>query len=365
MSPLSTHRRARRRSRTRRLTFLGCLLVLLALLLGGITQIGRQSGPFYTSVNRSFSTQAASVVQQSNVTGTSLRRLMTTMPDRDRLTLQAELDALTAQADQQAANADGLTSPVSPGGIQAQFAAVFSERDQAVRSYRAALDGFLGMHPLPIAGAPRATVAAIRTPAVLSSTQATNRIVAAGTALHRSDSDYRSLRRSFTRLTGHPRLPTSRWITDPSAWQAGPVANQLALVQASASLAATHRLVLRVVTVTPPALPPANGVATPSLSVLSPTRKIGLQVVVSNLGSVDEPHASVQYVLTPQPSGAAVTVKRTATIEAAGSASLAPVSFPVKPGASYQLTVAVVLPAGQTDPSGSSLSEVLQIAPGT
>jgi hypothetical protein len=83
------------------------------------------------------------------------------------------------------------------------------------------------------------------------------------------------------------------------------------------------------------------------------------------LGSVDERHASVQYVLTPQPTGTAVTVTRTAAIGATGSASLAPVSFRVKPGASYQLTVAIVLPAGQTDPSGSSLSEVLQIAPGT
>jgi hypothetical protein len=41
------------------------------------------------------------------------------------------------------------------------------------------------------------------------------------------------------------------------------------------------------------------------------------------------------------------------------------VSFRVKPGTSYQLTVAIVLPAGQTDPSGTSLSEALQIAPGT
>ena len=105
--------------------------------------------------------------------------------------------------------------------------------------------------------------------------------------------------------------------------------------------------------------------ATPGLSVLSPTTQVVVQVVLSNLGSVDEPHASVQFQLTPQPTGTAVTITRTSGLAAAGSVSLPPVSFKVKPGSSYQLTVAVVLPAGQTDLTGTSLSEVLQIAPST
>jgi hypothetical protein len=90
-----------------------------------------------------------------------------------------------------------------------------------------------------------------------------------------------------------------------------------------------------------------------------------VQVVLSNLGSVDEPHASVQFQLTPQPTGTAVTITRTAGLAPAGSVSLSPASFKVKPATNYQLTVAVVLPAGQTDATGTSLSEVLQIAPST
>ena len=53
------------------------------------------------------------------------------------------------------------------------------------------------------------------------------------------------------------------------------------------------------------------------------------------------------------------------SLAAAGSVSLSPVSFTVKPGTSYQLTVAIILPEGQTDATGTSLSEVLQIAPST
>jgi hypothetical protein len=37
----------------------------------------------------------------------------------------------------------------------------------------------------------------------------------------------------------------------------------------------------------------------------------------------------------------------------------------VKPGRNYQLTVAIVVPAGQIASASTSLSEVLQIAPST
>ncbi len=162
-------------------------------------------------------------------------------------------------------------------------------------------------------------------------------------------------------------------MTDATAWQAGPVSTAVELVNASSSLAATPRLVLSVVKVTPAALPSPSGVATPGISVLSPTKRVMVQVVLTNLGSVNEPHASVQLQLTPQPggtdttagTGAAVTITKRAGIAATGSISLSPGTFKVEPGTNYQLTVGVVLPAGQVDVTGASLSEVLQVAPGT
>jgi hypothetical protein len=142
------------------------------------------------------------------------------------------------------------------------------------------------------------------------------------------------LRRALTRLAGHARLPASKWITATDDWQSGPIATEVELVTSSTTLEVPPRLVLRVVKVTPPALPSPTGAATSGLSVLSPTTTVLVQVVLSNLA-------------------------------AAGSVSLPPASFKVKPGTNYQLTVAVVLPAGQTDATGTSLSEVLQIAPST
>ena len=128
-------------------------------------------------------------------------------------------------------------------------------------------------------------------------------------------------------MAGHARLPASRWITSPSTWQIGAVATQVDLVAASPSLAATPQLGLSVVQVTPPAVPSPTGVATPGVSVLSPTKTVVLNVVLTNNGSVDEPHASVTFTLTPQPTGAATTARRGASVLATRSVSLAPVTL--------------------------------------
>jgi hypothetical protein len=112
-------------------------------------------------------------------------------------------------------------------------------------------------------------------------------------------------------------------------------------------------------------------VVTPSVSLLSPTTTVVLNVVLSNMGSVDEPHASVSFTLAPAPTGAvaptgaARTVTRVTSVRTTRSVSLAPVSFPVKPGSDYQLTVAIAVPAGQIATANTSLSELLQIAPST
>jgi hypothetical protein len=362
MSPLVAHRRSRRRSWSGKTVVLVCGLVVVALLVGGITQIGRQSGPFDASVNRSFAVQGAIVVGQSNATAVSVRHLMQTMQNKDRRPLQAELDALSAQAEQEAARSSALVVSSSSGDVQGRFAAVFADRAEAVNEVRAAVDGLLGLHPFPVAGAPGSGALPV-TPTLLSSTVATDRIAGAGRLLSRADTEYRAVRASLATLPGHARLPASKWVTSANAWQLGAVATQVDLVAASSSLAATHQLVIRAVRLSPPALPPPGGVATPTVSALAPTTRVTLSVVLSNLGSVDEPHASVQFTLAPQPTGAARTMTRTAPLAAAASVTLAPVSFAVRPGHNYTLTVAVIVPPGQTDVTGAALTETLQIAP--
>lgn len=359
MSPLITHRRSRRRSRARRLVLFVGALVAAAVLIGGVTRIGPRSGPFRASVNRSFGEEGAVLVDLSNATGASLRHLLGTMQDQDRQTLQAGLDDVTAQAGDQAVEAAALATN---GGVQARFATVFADRAQSADEVRSAIDGLLGMRPLAVAGAPSAgATGGAATPTLLSSTQATDRIAAAGGLLARADRSYQLVRRSLAAMAGHARLPPSRWVTTPSTWQIGALATEVDLVAASTTV--RHQLGLSVVQVTPPAVPSPTGVVTPGVSVLSPTHTVVLNVVLTNNGNVDEPHASVTFTLALLPTGATTSAKRAASVPAARSVSLAPVTFAVKPGRSYQLTVAIALPAGQTVTAGTSFSEGLQISP--
>jgi hypothetical protein len=367
MSPLFTHRRSRRRARSGRLVVLVVLLVVAAVLVGGLIRVGSQSGPFDASINRSFAAQGAVLAQQSNATATSVHRLMADMPQQDRPTLEADLDDAVAQATDQAKRAGALAVD---GGVQSQFAAVFADRERAVEEVRSAVDGLLGMNPLAVAGAPAAGGSAASVPTLLSSTQATDRIAAAGLLLAGSDRSYRQVRHTLARMAGHAALPQSKWITGVNVWQIGSVATQVDMVAASTTLAAIHQLVLSAVGITPPALPAPTGVATPGRSVLSPTTTVTLDVVLSNEGSVDEPRASVKFALVADPAAAGATTVptmaiRTTAVAAGRSVSLTPVSFRVRPGTSYQLTVAISVPAGQTNVANTSLSQVLEVSPST
>ncbi len=341
-----------------------CALLVAAVLIGGVARIGPRSGPFRASVNRSFGAQGAVLIDLSNATGASLRRLMGVMPDQGRQTLQVELDDVTAQAGDQAARAAALASN---GGVQGRFATVLADRAQSADEVRSAIYGLLGMRPLPGAGAPAAPATGAAAATLLSSTQAADRIAAAGRLLAQADRSYQVVRRSLATMAGHARLPTSRWITTPSTWQIGALATQVDLVAASTTLAAVHQLGLSVVQITPPAVPSPTGVATPGVSVLSPTQTVALSVVLTNNGTVDEPHASVTFTLTRLPTGTTTTTtaRRAASVLAARSVSLAPVTFAVQPGNSYQLTVAIAVPAGQTVAAGTTFEEGLQISPST
>jgi hypothetical protein len=335
--------------------------VLLALLVGGLTQISRQSGSYDVALNRSLASQGAVVATNSNGTGRQLNQLLSTMQTLDRPTLQSNLDSVVEQANQEYTEAVRAGSSDAPQA--AAFTSVFFDRAQATFLVRAAVDGLLGMHPLPVAGTGDAGGAAA-TPTLLSSTAATNRIAAAGSLLARADQVYATVRQALRRSTGRGALPESVWVPNPQLWQVGSVATQVDLVASSSSLAVVHNLVLRTVRLTPPALPTANGDPT-APSVLTPTGTLGVSVVLANLGSVDEPQASVQISLALQPTGAVVSQTRKAAIVAGGSVTLDPATFAVKPGSSYLLTVTVVLPPGQPSSAGSPLEKLLQIAPGT
>jgi len=344
------------------MVLLAAAVAATGLLVGGLSQVPRQSHTFEAALNRSLAAQGSVLAGESNATSAELRGLMADMQNEDRSTLQSGLDSLVRQS-ADAARASQAAGSSAPSSVAADLASVFADRAQAVSMVRAALDGLLGMHPLPVADAASVNGTGASTPTLLSSSGATDRIAAAGTLLARSDQLYQAVRRTL-RAAGHARLPPSAWITDAELWQAGAVATQVDLVASSTTLSATHYLVLRTVRLSPPALPTSS--ASPGgASVLTPTTEVSVNVVLSDLGTVDEPHAEVQISLARQPSGSPVTQSRSASVVSGSSVTLPAVNFAVSPGQSYLLSVSVVLPVAQTTGVGTSLQKVLQIAPGT
>jgi hypothetical protein len=339
------------------------VVVVLAILVGGLTQVARQSAGYDANSDRALSAQGTVAADQSNATAAMVRKIFDDLPTQTRQGLQATLDSAVQQATDEAARAQVAAGSTPLGTVAAQYVAVFDERAQAVTQLRAAVDGFLGMQPIAPAAAPAGGAETTGGTALLSATQATNRLAAAGALLSHSDALYRSVQRSLAAAAGHGKLPPSVWVTHPQVWQLGSVAAQVDLVATSSTLAATHYVVLRTVRLDPPVLPTPQG--TPAgVSVVSPTSQIGVTVVLANQGSSDEPHVSVRVSLADQTSGATTSQVRTTSLALGASVTLPSVSMRVKPSTGYLLTVQVIPPAGQTLTAGTATQQVLQVAAG-
>jgi hypothetical protein len=361
--PRRPRRRARRRSPARPVTLLIAAVVVLAIVVGGLTQVSRQSQGYDTNSDRALAAQGTVVADQSNATAIAVRKVVNDLPSQTRQQLQAALDSAVQQTADQSARANVAAGSIPLGSVATQFTTVFAERAQSVAQLRAAVDGFLGLQPI----VPADTTASDRMAGaggstLLSATQATNRIAAAGALLSRSDALYRTVQRSLATAAGHGKVPDSVWVTHRQVWQAGSVAAQVDLLATSPTLSATHYVVLRTERLNPPALPTPQG-APSGVSVLSPTSHISVAVVLANQGSANEPHVSVRFTLADQTSGATVTQVRTTSLALGASVTLPDVTLRVKPSTSYVLTVLVIPPTGQTITAGTAFQNQLQVAP--
>jgi hypothetical protein len=365
MSPRRPRRRARRRSPARPIIVLGAVAVLAALLIGGLAEVSRQSQGYDATSDRTLAVQGTVVAEQSNATASSATALMNTIQSQNRPGLQIALDNLVQETADQSVRARAAAGATPIGSVGEDFAAVFADRAQSMSELRAAIEGYLGMQPRPVAGA-ATTVASGGggSATLLTATEATNRIASAGALLAHSDSLYSSVRHTLRTAAGNGRLPKSTWVKNPQLWAAGAVASQIDLMSSSPSLAAVHYLALRTIEINPPALPTPQG-GSANVSVLGPTTHISVDVVLANDGSVAEPHATVHYMLAAQSSGA--TSSRTYTVALAPDTSqdLPTVNFGVVSGTTYVVTVSVDVPAGQTQLAGTAAQYTLAISQAT
>ena len=204
MPPRRPRRRARRRSPARPVTLLIAAVVVLAVVVGGLTQVSRQSQGYDANSDRDAGGPGHRCGRpvECNLRHGAQGRQRSADADPPGVAGHARRRGATDGPESARAQVAAGSTPL--GTVATQFAAVFADRAQAMTQLRAAVYGYLGMQPIPPANAPAGdATAASGDHALLSATQATNRIAAAGALLTRSDALYRSVRRSLAAAPGH------------------------------------------------------------------------------------------------------------------------------------------------------------------
>lgn len=352
------------------------MAVGLLALVGGGTKVRAASGPYRRDVNRSYVAQGAVVVAQSNLAGTELAALMGGMASMQRGPLQSRLDTLVLTTSRTAASAAALSPPPPTGGIDQDLTAVLAERARAVVGVRSAVDGLLGMSPLPVPGTTGLAAAGTGTgrsdaeggtgsglPRTTPG-RAAAQIVAAGTALSEADRTYASVRRTLREAPGNASLPRSAWVTDPQTWAPGPVQALVGALTSSPTLApvTTVALVPGALRIVPQAVPPANG-SSGGVATVPPTRTLGITAVVANQGNVDVGGVVVSAQAVPRGGGAPAGSSARVSLASTSSSTVALPDLKVVPGRTYTLTVSVRPPPAQVGRNGISETFTVLVAP--
>ena len=403
-------RRRRSRSAARRSSGRTVLITVLIafgaiVVVGSLAEIHAQSSGYRASTNGGYAAMATRLVEASNLTGTQLATLVhdaPTLPNTyfgitaihksARAVLQQGLDQAVADSAREATQTAQRTPPEPTGGVGDRLARVMAARAAATEQVRTAIDQLLGMTPIPVAGAPLASLPAGAAP-LISTDQASAALGAAGQGFEQADADYRALS-SVARAQGTPmHLPGSAWVRSPV--QTAPLgADQLtaaaATLSTSSALQPDHRLLIVSVGLDPPAIAtggpgtvpgpsgnscgnPQSIVPGPAPTMLPPTATVTAAVTVTNCGTVDESGIRVTQSLVladppgtalPPPGAGGGQAQATIGVPAGRSSSVTLPAATVTTGHTYTLTfsVAPAVSAGPPLP-GATQEFVIRIAP--
>ncbi len=347
---------------------------MLAALVGGLLREHSQSSGYERALDRSYAAQARPIVEESNRLEVKLRAMLRSMPRQTRTSLELGLDTLVRSASSLAEEAATAAFPPPSGSAGADVAAAMADRADAARVLRSAVDGLLGMAPLPVAGAP--VTSTPETPAQrLSVPAAAAELAKVGLLLAEGDRSYAEGRRVLRLAPGHALLPASAWSGRSTVLSTGGALALANALMGSPSLAAVHRveLVTHALALTPAPVPSTGG-ATPGgpAAVLPPTGRIGLSVVVANDGNVTERgivvRASVRSAGQPAATGSGAGAEHSETssrvaLSPGSSISVTLPAIPVVPGRRYTIAVSVDPPIPDTQGAVTSDAVSVRVAP--
>jgi hypothetical protein len=357
------------------MTLVGVVTValVLAAIVGGLSRVHSQSAGYERAVDRSFAAQARPVVAASNHLARRFRALLAAMPGDSRTSLEFTLDTLVRQSASLATEARTAATPAPSGGAGSDLTVAMADRADAIGILRTAVDRLLGMNPLPVAGAPDPSRAG-STPRPLTAPGAAARLARVGSLLARSDRVYAAGRRALLGAPGRAVLPPSVWSVRTVTWTSTGTLAMADALAGSATLAAVLRveLVPHTLALTPAPVPGSGAAATRGISLLPPTGRVGISVVVANDGNVAERdvvvRASVRETVTRPPGTTTPATARpgrprrlSLTAKTSVAVTLPPV--PVVPGHRYTVVVTLSPPLPDAPGTPTSDSVSVRVAP--
>ncbi|HTX62893.1 MAG TPA: IPT/TIG domain-containing protein [Acidimicrobiales bacterium] len=364
MPPIDRRRRRRRLPRVGAVAVAGVLAgaVVLALLVGGLLEVRPQSVGYERSVDRSYAAQVRVLVAESDQLGREFRALLARVSRDDRTTLEAALDTLVRSTASVADEAGTAASPAPSGPAGADVSAAMADRAAAVRTFRMTVDQLLGMAPLAVVGA-RDPAALPLTP--LSAGGAAAEFGRVGALLRQGDASYAAGRRALRAAPGSADLPPSVWSGRTAAWASSGTRSLVDALTSSPTLAAVHQvaLVAHALSLTPAPVPSSPGGSSSASSVLPPTGRIRIGVVVADDGNVAERGIVVRATVTRAGGSARPAKVRRVALAAHSSVSVTIPPVPVVPGGTYTIVVAVDPPLANVPGTVTSDTVSVRVAP--
>ena len=334
------------------------LLGLIGIFVNGVVSSASSSTSYLSVINQSFATQANSIFTAQEPDGQALSRLLVNMPNLTRPVLEQKHDALATSTAASAASAADTISPAPSAGIGPRFVAIVEQRAKGVKMIRSAVERLLGLTPLPPPGTGGSTPVV---KPLISSSEATARLSAAGALLVKADEAVGPLRADLAKQPGHAQLERSVFLTARSLVSPSSMASLVDQLTSSSSLAVVHDLSITAVSLTPAALPTPGATSTN----LPPTTRLVVTVVVANNGTVTENAIVVTASLTPVSGGFSSSSSAQGVARPGGAVSLVLPALRTKPGSTVTLTISVPPPPGQSDTSSLTRTYTVVVAPAT
>jgi hypothetical protein len=340
--------------------------VALFLFVGGLASVGRSSGRYRISIDQSFAAQARVLVSQSNQVGSQLRTVVSQAADYNRAELTQALDAVVSGADEVERAAIGVSA--SESKVTTDFGDAMENRAVAASRLATAVDGLLRL--TPGSDVQSGAQDSPYPPPPLSAAQTERALSSVGSLLVGADTTYRDARQLFARAPGGSTLPRSVWVPAPVVWDPGAVQTVVNQLTSAPNLDPQVDVQLVAVALDPPPLPPAPPSASgqplvppipAGASEVPPTCTLSVTAVVRNEGSVVVTKVAVEASVQKVGGGAPFVVRKLVTLAPAASAALSLPVMPVSPATTYNLSVTLGPPPGQS-PAPAAMGATITVA---